>query len=46
MEETKTSAPLLSSNINSLSENYINEKIQANKKFNNNTNNIKDIRIY
>ena len=46
MEETKPSAPLLSSNINSLSGNYINEKIQANKKFNNNTNNIKDIRNY
>ena len=34
MEETKPSAPLLYPNINSISEQYINDKILANKKIN------------
>ena len=46
MEETKPSAPLLYPNISTFSKEYINDKIQANKKFNNNINVINDIRIY
>ena len=45
MEETKLSALLLYPNLSSLSEQYINDKILANNKFNNN-NIIKDIRNY
>ena len=53
MEETKPSAPLLYPNIStatllitSFSEQYINDKILANNKFNNNITIIKYIRIY
>ena len=46
MEETKPSAPLLYPNLSSLSEQYINDKILANNKFNDNINIIKDIRNY
>ena len=41
MGETKPSAPLLYPNISSLPEQYINDKILANNKFNDNINNIK-----
>ena len=46
---SQTSAPrerLLYPDLSSVSERLINEKIQANNKFNNNTNIIKDIRNY
>ena len=46
MEETKPSAPLFYPKITSFSEQYINDKILANNKFNNNINIIKDIRNY
>ena len=53
MEETKPNSPLLYPNISaatllitSFSEQYINDKILANKKFNNNITIIKYIRIY
>ena len=46
MEETKLSAPLLYPNFTSFSEQYINDKILANIKFNININIIKDIRNY
>ena len=46
MEETKPSAFLLYSNLNSFSEQYVNDKILAQRKFNSNTNIIKDIRNY
>ena len=53
MEETKPSAPLLYPKISTatlritfFSEQYINDKILANKKFNNNITIIKYIRIY
>ena len=44
MEVTTPSAPLLQPNLTSLSEQYINDEILANNKFNNNINIIKDIR--
>ena len=40
------SEKLLYPNLSAVNEQYINEKIQANKKFNNNINIIKDIRNY
>ena len=46
MEETKPSAPLHYPNTASFSEQYINNKILANNKFNKNINIIKDIRNY
>ena len=46
MEETKPSALLLYPNITSFSEQYINDNILANNKFNNDINIIKDIRNY
>ena len=46
MEETKPSAPLPYPNITSFSEQYINDKILAIIKFNNNNNIKKDIRNY
>ena len=46
MEETKPSAPLHYPNAASFSEQYINDKILANIKFNKNINIIKDIRNY
>ena len=46
MEETKPSATLLYPNLSNLSEQYINDKILAQNKFNNNINIIKDIRNY
>ena len=46
MDENKPIAPLLYPDINTFSEPYINEKIVANKKFNNNITIIKDIRNY
>ena len=46
MKETKPSAPLLYPNITSFSEQYKNDKFLANKKFNNNIKNIKDIINY
>ena len=42
MEETKPSAHLLYLNLSSFSEQYINNKILANNKFDKNTNIIKD----
>ena len=44
MEETNPSAPLLYSNISSLSEQYIKDKILANNKLNKDINIIKHIR--
>ena len=44
MDETKSSAPLVYPNINNFSEQYLNDKILANNKFNNNIDIIKDIR--
>ena len=41
-----SSEKLLYPNLSTVNEQYINEKIQANNKFNNNINIIKDIRIY
>ena len=46
MEETKPSAPLLYPNMNNFSEQYINDKILANNKFNKNINIMEDIRNY
>ena len=46
MEETKPSAPLLYPTITPFSEQYINDKILANNKFNNSINIIKYIRNY
>ena len=43
---TAPSERLLSPNLSTVNEQYINEKIQANNKFNNNINIIKDIRNY
>ena len=43
---TSPSERLLYLNLSTVNEQYINEKIQANKKFNNNINIIKDIRNY
>ena len=43
---TAPSERLLYPNLSTANEQYINEKIQANKKFNNNINIIKDIRNY
>ena len=43
---TAPSERLLYPNLSTVNEQYINEKIQANNKFNNNINIIKDIRIY
>ena len=45
-QPTAPSERLLYTDLSSVSERLINEKIQANKKFNNNINNIKDIRNY
>ena len=45
MEETKHSAPLLYPNITSFSEQYINDNVLGNNKFNNNINFIKDFEI-
>ena len=44
MEKTKPSAPLFYPNINSISEQYMKDKILANNKPNNNITIIKDIR--
>ena len=46
MEETTPSAPSLHPNINSFSEQYVNDKILANNKFKNNINIRKDGRNY
>ena len=46
MEETKPSALLLYSNLNSFSEQKINDRILANNKINNNINIIQDIRNF
>ena len=46
MVETKPSPPLLYPNVTSVSEQYINDKILANNKFNDNINIIKDVRNY
>ena len=46
MEGTKSSAPSLYPIINSLSEQYINEKLLANYKFKNKIINTKDIKNY
>ena len=43
---TAPSERLLYPNLSTVNEQYINEKIQANNKFNNNINIIKDIRNY
>ena len=45
-QPTEPSESLLYPDLSSVSERLINEKIQANKKFNNNTNIIKDIINY
>ena len=45
-QPTAQSERLLYPNLSTVNEQYINEKIQANKKFNNNINIIKDIRNY
>ena len=46
MEETKASAPLLYPHLSSFSEQYINDKILANNKFNSNINIIKVTKKY
>ena len=46
MEKTKPSAPLLYPSFTSFSEQYINDKILANKKINTKINIIKDIRNF
>ena len=45
-QPTALSERLLYPNLSTVNEQYINEKIQANNKFNNNINIIKDIRNY
>ena len=46
MKKTKPGAPLLYPNMNTFSEQYINDKILANNEFNNNDNVIKDARNF